>query len=50
MYPLCAVSGTITETDTNNIMEHDSGVSKRGLFKEYAYVHGYKIKPQPKDA
>ena len=40
----CAVSQAITERDTNEIMELDPGVSKRGLFKEYAYVHGYRIK------
>ena len=25
-------------------MELDPGVSKRGIFKEYAYLHGWKIK------
>ena len=43
-YTRCAVSQTITERDTINNMEFDPGVSKRGLFKEYAHTHGYKIK------
>ena len=43
-YTHCAVSQTTTKRDTNDIMELDLGVSKRVLFKEYAYVHGYKIK------
>ena len=44
-YTHCAVSRTITVRDVNNIIELDPVVSKRGLFKEYDYVHGYKIKP-----
>ena len=43
-YTRCAVSQTVTERDTNNIMELDRGVTKRGLYKEYAYIHGWKIK------
>ena len=39
-YTRCAVSRTVSERDTNDIMELDPGVTKRGLFKEYAYLHG----------
>ena len=46
---LCAVSRTVTERDTNDIMGLDPGVTKRGLFKEYTYVHGYKIKTTAKE-
>ena len=42
------MSQTITERDANDIMKPDLGVSKRGLFKEYAYVHRYKIKTTAK--
>ena len=52
-YTCCAVSQTITititERDTNDIvMELDPGVSKRGYFKNNAYVHGYKNKTTAK--
>ena len=30
------------------ILELDPGVSKRGLYKEYAYLHGVKIVTTPK--
>ena len=43
-YTCCAMSQIVTERDTNHIQELDPGVSKRGLFKVYAYVHDYKIK------
>ena len=43
-YTSCAVTQTVTERDTNDIMELDPGVSKTGLFKECAYINGYKIK------
>ena len=48
-YTRCAVPQTVTERDTNHIQELDPGVSKRGLFKEYAYINGYKIWRQPKE-
>ena len=42
------MSQTIIERDTNGIKELDPGVSKRGLFKEYAYVNGHIIKTTAK--
>ena len=47
-YTRCAVSRTVCERDTNNTMELDPGVTKRGLYKEYAYVYGYRIKTTTK--
>ena len=47
-YTCWAVTQTVTERDTNHIQELDPIVSKRGLFKEYAYVHSYKIKTTTK--
>ena len=38
------MSRTVIERNTNDMMELDPGVTKRGLFKEYAYLHGWKIK------
>ena len=37
------MSGTAIETDIYDIMELDLGVPKRDLYKEYAYLHGWKI-------
>ena len=34
---------TTIERDATDILELDPGVSKRGLYKEYAYLHGWKI-------
>ena len=47
-YTRCAVSRTVSERDTNDIMELDPVVTKRGLFKEYSYLHGWKIKTTAK--
>ena len=47
-YTRCAVARTVIERDTDDIMELDPGVTKRGLFKEYAYLHGWKIKTTAK--
>ena len=47
-YTHCAVSRTVTNRDTNHIQELDPGVSKRGLFKEYAYINGRKIETTAK--
>ena len=48
-YTRCVVSRIVTERDTNDIIELDPGVTQRGLSKEYAYVHGYKIKTIAKE-
>ena len=42
-FTCCTVSQTVIERDTNDIMELDLGVSKRGLYKEYSYLHGLKV-------
>ena len=47
-YTRCVVSWTVTERDTNDVMELDPGVTKRGLFKEHAYIHSYKNKTTAK--
>ena len=47
-YTHYTVSQTVTERDTNDIIELDPGVTKKGLYKEYSYVHGYKIKTTAK--
>ena len=47
-YTHCTMTLTVTERDTNHIMELNPRVLKRGLFKEYAYVNGYKIKTTAK--
>ena len=39
-YTRDAVSETIIERDTSNIMELDPGVSNCGLYKEHTYIHG----------
>ena len=48
-YTRDAVTRTTIEKDTNDkILELDPGVSKRGLYKEYAYLHGWKIQTTAK--
>ena len=48
-YTRNAVTRTTIERDTeDNILELDPGVSKRGLYKEYAYLHGWKIQTTAK--
>ena len=47
-YTHCTVTQIVTERYTNHIQELDPRVSKKGLFKEYVYVHGYKIKTTAK--
>ena len=42
-----AISRTMIKRNSNVIMELNLGVSKRGLYKEYTYLHGWKIKHQP---
>ena len=42
-YTHYTVSQTVTERDTNYIMELDLRFSKRGLYKQYTYLHGWKI-------
>ena len=39
---------TIERDATPDILELDPGVTKRGLFKEYAYFHGWKIQTTAK--
>ena len=44
-----AVTCTTIEKDANDIiLELDPGVSKRGLYKEYAYLQGWKIQTTAK--
>ena len=48
-YTRDAVTCTTIERDTNDkILELDPGVSKRGLYKEYAYLQGWKIQTTAK--
>ena len=42
-YTSYTVSKNEIERDTNDIMKLDPGVSKRGLYKGYVYLHGWKI-------
>ena len=42
-YTWDAVTLTTIERDVRYILELDPGVSKRGLYKEYAYLHGWKF-------
>ena len=43
-----AVTQTTIMRDAKDILELDPGVSKRGLYKEYAYLHGWKIQTTAK--
>ena len=48
-YTRCAVTMTTIERDaTTDILELDPGVTKRGLYKDYAYFHGWKIQTTAK--
>ena len=48
-YTRDAVTQTTIERDAkDNILELDIGCSKRGLYKEYAYLHGWKIQTTAK--
>ena len=47
-YKRDAVTQTTIERDATGILELDPGVSKRGLYKEYAYLHGWKIQTTAK--
>ena len=47
-YTRDAVTQTVIERDAKDILELDPGVSKRGLYKEYAYFHGWKIQTTAK--
>ena len=47
-YTQDAVTQTTIERDATDILELDPGVSKRGLYKEYAYFHGWKIQTTAK--
>ena len=42
-YTRDAVTQTTIERDATGILELDPGVSRRGLYKEYAYLHGWEI-------
>ena len=42
-YTRNAVTRTTIERDATDILELNSSVSKRGLYKECAYLHGWKI-------
>ena len=42
-YTRDVVTCTTIERDAKDILELYPGVSKRGLYKEYAYLHGWKI-------
>ena len=47
-YTWDAVTQTAIERDATGILELDPGVSMRGLYKEYAYFHGWKIQTTAK--
>ena len=47
-YTRDAVTQTTIMRDAKDILELDPGVSKRGLYKEYAYLHGWKIQTTAK--
>ena len=47
-YTRDTVTCTTIERDTIDILELDPGVSKSSLYKEYAYLHGWKIETTAK--
>ena len=47
-YTRDVVTQTTIMRDAKDVLELDPGVSKRGVFKKYAYLHGWKIQTTAK--